>query len=436
MSAPLFMAGLAGPFAHRVHNPPRLETKTLYPILLFSGHGGLSRNFARLDTTPVDGHPTGGLPYFLVLEIAQILTGNTTGVFVRQGGSGALLPQPKDVADNFLRAELTNTVLPGSYYFFVAETKPGGAISYKDDYKLTADFRHWKMPAELPAWWKLKRSTDTTDTVVYTNTRTWDKVADYVKLTDGRCLVTGAETHLHASYLLPHAEKDWLAANLHHLKPLVGNEIIDAPPNLITLRADLNSHSFDKGEFVIVPCNEEPTLYVIRGNSSDIVAAHGAVVTLPERVLEALMYARLALNVFEMSKLQRGSSESDSGSRKSKRSNPSDSGPPSESLTKKARTRKSNAGDHGSNAGNGGNGAQQEDAMDENARKSTDAPEDDGRSSSSSLSWSARPTTPPSVFTQYVRQECEPPLREKIHGWKERLSDDTIEVVEAVGLAV
>ncbi|KAJ7746406.1 hypothetical protein B0H16DRAFT_964695 [Mycena metata] len=405
------MVGLEGPFTRRVHNPPPWNVKSVHPIHLFRTNKGRSLSFARLDTTPAEGHPGGGLPYFLVLEIAKILTGNTTGVLVRQGGPGAPVPHASNVATNCLNANPTDTLQPGSYYYFVEERKTDGVISYSGDYELVADFRHWTMPAQLPPYWKLKRSETPTDTFVHSST------ADYVKMKDVRCLITGAQSHLHASPLLPQVEKEWLEANVHQLGS-VGNDIVDTPANLITLRADLNSHSFDKGEFVIVPVNEERTLFVIRGNSADILETHGAVVALPERVLDTLLYARLALNAFEATKLQRGwgesesgSGESESGSRKSRtRSRTSDAGTASEDpRPRKKQKQKSKAGDdEGSNGGNGG----------------------------TRWSSSAGPTTPPSAFIQYVEQEREPWLMEKIDGWKQRVTGVEIEVVEVVNPVV
>ncbi|KAJ7712434.1 hypothetical protein B0H16DRAFT_1624922, partial [Mycena metata] len=118
------------------------------------------------------------------------------------------------------------------------------------------------MPNSLPPYWKLNR-TAVEPFSGYSNLKTREENTNYAKLHDQSCLITGARARLHASHLLPHVETNWLRNNIHQLG-LGGADLIDSAPNLITLRSDLNAQSFDEGEFVIVPFNGAPALFVIQ----------------------------------------------------------------------------------------------------------------------------------------------------------------------------
>ncbi|KAJ7027848.1 hypothetical protein C8F04DRAFT_1237829 [Mycena alexandri] len=425
------MISLAGPFPDRVHRPAPVEGPNTRSILVFQRLETLAVDFLRIDTTPVEGRPEGGLPYFLVLEMAQILTGNSTGVLFRhdyERYERAAL-RLEDMGNLCLTARLHDTVLPGTYFYYAREELPDGTFKYRNDYKVLPDFRSWQMPSlqRRPSWWK----TTGPDPVqpVYADHQTWKHI-------DKCCLITGATRHLQTAHVLPEVERPWLQSNILVMRD-IGVQIISSPSNTITLRADLNAHSFDKGEFVIVPCKGRWTLYVIRGNCPDILVAHGAAVDVPGRVIEDLMYARLAFNTFEMSKLQRSaptasdSASQESGKTKKKRpTTPSNDPDPGEPPAKKAKSTPSQRGA-------GSRGAQQEDAMDEEDTMDEDAapnddegaaPNDDDAPSSSSSSslpgLAGGPTTPPSVLTQFFRQQCPPPGTEKVSRWQEGLGDD------------
>lgn len=74
---------------------------------------------------------------------------------------------------------------------------------------------------------------------------------------------------------------------------------VDTPTNIISLRADLNGESFDRGAFVIVPYGDESVMFVTQGKAADLASDyHGRAVTLPDRVARLYLYIRFVWNIF------------------------------------------------------------------------------------------------------------------------------------------
>ncbi|KAJ7746698.1 hypothetical protein B0H16DRAFT_1726420 [Mycena metata] len=184
-----------------------------------------------------------------------ILTGNTTGVFVRQAATDGAVPQASDVLTKRLNAQPKDTLHPGNYYYFIKENN-----TYHADYKILKDFRSWTMPPQLPDYWEFQwvgPPTEHESTDFYLNLCGLKPNAAYVKSYDRRCLVIGIKSCLHASHLVPHSELKWFTANIKRIPDIGGVNTLDGAQNLITLRADLNSQSFDKGEDDAM--DEDPT---------------------------------------------------------------------------------------------------------------------------------------------------------------------------------
>ncbi|KAJ7038738.1 hypothetical protein C8F04DRAFT_912053, partial [Mycena alexandri] len=234
-----------------------------------------------------------GLPHCVVADAAQILAANKPGVLVRVTDARLIAPLIREVPRlAIVPSNDAQALLSGRYFYFVE--KPNGD-GYPDQYNTLQKFAQWTPPLALPAHWTL----DNRPPENYPTSLFGTAAANYSKVKDGECLLTGASSRLDSSHLIPNSEYDWFEANGMLTGPGT-KEVISGPPNLISLRADLNGPSFDQGEFVIVPVEGKAVCFFIKGNSRDVTKqAHARVVPLPGRIDLVNLYIRFAWNIFK-----------------------------------------------------------------------------------------------------------------------------------------
>ncbi|KAJ6561487.1 hypothetical protein DFH09DRAFT_1316065 [Mycena vulgaris] len=264
--------GLGGIRGVSVYHPRVLQG---FPIVQFSA----------LSSKPDSG--VVGVPLGVVLDACFILAGN-------QQGQLLLVASPHHrVADS----DLDGLLQPGAYQFVV--TQEGGELDY--DYHLCASFSDWVPPLTIPDRWKGDDATDDVQTPFAELT----DVSQAVKAADSvRCIITGAETGLQASHLVPRSEHLWFKTHYLVWNSYDGLPITDLNSvyNQVALRADLSSEGLDRGHFLFAPYAHGVAAVFVQHTARDLAHEyHLTEVNFPTRIRRCYLFARFAWNIFNFS---------------------------------------------------------------------------------------------------------------------------------------
>ncbi|KAJ7774956.1 hypothetical protein B0H16DRAFT_81070 [Mycena metata] len=110
----------------------------------------------------------------------------------------------------------------------------------------------------------------------------------------------GVTHRLESAHLVPAAENTWFEQHAFHVTdPRHGSIGLDGVTNRITVRADLNKSSFDEGDWVLFPYEQQWVCWFVKDRSNDLAYhAHGRVVDLPDRVNHHYLHTRFSWNLF------------------------------------------------------------------------------------------------------------------------------------------
>ncbi|KAF9004509.1 hypothetical protein BDZ89DRAFT_1080464, partial [Hymenopellis radicata] len=210
-----------------------------------------------------------GVPFSVVLDAARIIANNSDGT-LRVLGADADLTPPNE----------HSLLSPGKYEYRVRGGEPR--------YPICTSFRAWKPPNHLPSHWNVD--------VMGAKARPPRTV---LKMTDGRCIVSGDISRLQSCHLVPEAETNWwikmgMSGRTQNAKG------INSMPNCLTMRADLNAQGMDLGHFVFAPYAGMAVCVCITDDLADFAAEHHLrAVNIPARIHPVNVYARFAWGLFQ-----------------------------------------------------------------------------------------------------------------------------------------
>ncbi|KAJ7433551.1 hypothetical protein FB451DRAFT_319417 [Mycena latifolia] len=248
---------------HPGYNPPRLILKLFVSPLNPEENLPDSTNY--------------GLPCDLVLDACYILANNNAGTLRLLGGQSTF---PKGMLP------------PGDYTFSMT----GQGRAYR--YPLCRKFSRWTpLSSGAPPAWKFDKRVNGDNEIRRIKA---SSVSVLVKDHDKACLITGETDRLDCAHLVPSSEARWFTK--HHFSQLAGDMrffTVNSPNNQLTLRADISARGIDKGHFCFYPYEKNWVAFWMGDGSLQLALEHNfRVVSLPQRLRAAYLFARFAWNVF------------------------------------------------------------------------------------------------------------------------------------------
>ncbi|KAJ6530025.1 hypothetical protein DFH09DRAFT_1184413 [Mycena vulgaris] len=219
----------------------------------------------------------------VVLDACFIVARNRAGQLLRFAAPNEQLTDDHSDVDALLEK--------GEYIFVVTE---GG---WDENYPLCQDFAAWTPPGSIPTRWNGPPATLTEPPASAAS-----QVSLAVKLADGACIMTGAETATCASHLVPKSEDQWFKQHHNTVKIYGGDgsRDLNRPCNQVTLRADLIAQGLDQGIFLFAPHGPHVVAVFLGRMGPDLAYLyHLKEVRMPTRIIRGYLFVRFAWNVFK-----------------------------------------------------------------------------------------------------------------------------------------
>ncbi|KAJ7698680.1 hypothetical protein B0H17DRAFT_1196776 [Mycena rosella] len=242
--------------------------------------------FLSLQTSPIAPQSTvHGIPLGIVLDACFVLASN------RRGQLRALDPphEPFTIED-------PDVLLEKGGYIFVVLSDEG---SWDSNYSLCPSFEEWDAPVVIPSRWEGPRLTPVAST---SGISAPSDVSMAVRTEDRVCIISGAETGLQASHIIPKGEKEWFRDQYRTMLGYGARNLrdINSVHNEVALRADLNGQGLDHGHFVFAPYGKNTVAIFPCLTARDLAYQfHLKIVNIPSRIVPGFLFIRFAWAVFK-----------------------------------------------------------------------------------------------------------------------------------------
>ncbi|KAJ6452292.1 hypothetical protein C8R45DRAFT_1041174 [Mycena sanguinolenta] len=235
-----------------------------------------------------------GFPLGTILDACYAVAFNRRGRLFEKD-SLALVADESSVLDS----SPDHLLVAGGYTYY-----PLGANGeQEEDYELCIQFKNYVPPAEIPLRWEGAVIDGERSHKYLAIAKNISEDSTAVKaLDDFKCILTGAVESLSSSHLVPRSESKWWKAHQEVMQSYSPNRVasgdLNSIYNQISFRLDLGAHSFDHGNFLLVPYGGKSVVLVIDAASQTFAYDyHLREVNFPDRIPRPYLFLRFVWNV-------------------------------------------------------------------------------------------------------------------------------------------